>query len=312
MRQQKFDQGLGLPIAIIIIALALAGSGGSYYVIKKQARQAREAQEKALRDGDVKLNEMRMMRGEMMRHKVMVISLAAQNNSKESGEAMIEDAGGKAKVTIKLDVTPRETPQPAHIHVGACPNPGAVKYPLTNVVNGNSVTQLEISVDELLKNLPLAINVHKSAAEAKVYVACGDIKDDAAMMDKGDAMKSDDAMMKKDEGMMRKEGGMMVPGTEGMMTDKEVTQVVQIDARNFSFSKSEIRVKKGEKVELTLNVKEGFHDWTLDGYGVKTKQMNAGVKETIEFIADKAGTFEYYCSVGSHRAMGMKGKFIVE
>ena len=312
MNEYELNQGIGLPIVIIIIALALAGSGGSYYVIKRQAKQAREKQEKALRDVDAKLKEMRIMRGEMMRHKVLVVSLAMQNNSKESGEALIEDVGGKAKVTVKLSGAPRETSQPAHIHVGACPDPGAVKYPLTSVINGNSITQLEISVEELLKNLPLAVNVHKSAAEAKVYVACGDISGDK-MMDKGDAMKSDDAIMEKDGGMMKKEGGMPVPGYEGMMTDKEVTHMVDLTAQNFSFSKSEIRVKKGEKIELTFEVKEGYHDWTLDGYNnIRTKKINTGGKETIEFTADKAGTFEYYCSVGSHRAMGMIGRLVVE
>jgi plastocyanin len=29
-------------------------------------------------------------------------------------------------------------------------------------------------------------------------------------------------------------------------------------------------------------------------------------------VADKKGTFEYYCSVGQHRALGMKGKLVVE
>ena len=33
---------------------------------------------------------------------------------------------------------------------------------------------------------------------------------------------------------------------------------------------------------------------------------------TAEFTADKVGSFEYYCSVGSHRSMGMKGVLKVE
>jgi plastocyanin len=32
----------------------------------------------------------------------------------------------------------------------------------------------------------------------------------------------------------------------------------------------------------------------------------------IEFVANKKGKFEYYCSVGEHRAMGMKGNLVVE
>lgn len=105
----------------------------------------------------------------------LLIVLAEQNKSNEKGAASIIDANGKAKVIIDLGIAPAG-PQPAHIHIGACPNPGEVLYPLTNVVNGKSETILPISITELLTKLPLAINVHKSTIEAGVYVSCGNIE----------------------------------------------------------------------------------------------------------------------------------------
>ncbi len=88
---------------------------------------------------------------------------------------------------------------------------------------------------------------------------------------------------------------------------------ITLDSTSFKYSQTEIKVKKGDTVKLSLNNVQGFHDWVLDGYeNVKTKQMKTGESETIEFIADKAGTFEYYCSVGDHRAKGMVGNLIVE
>mgnify|MGYP001583129297 CR=1 FL=1 len=102
------------------------------------------------------------------------VALVAQNDSGESGVAIIRDEGGKAKVILNLRNTPA-IPQPAHIHLGACPTPAAVKYPLANVVNGVSETLLAVSANELLKQLPLAINVHKSSDDLKTYVACGNI-----------------------------------------------------------------------------------------------------------------------------------------
>jgi len=108
--------------------------------------------------------------------RTVVVKLSAQNKSGESGTATLTDVGGNTQVTIKVSGEPSGVSQPAHIHVGACPNPGAVKYPLSYPVDGASVTMLDVSLDALKAQLPLAINVHKNSEEAKVYVACGDVK----------------------------------------------------------------------------------------------------------------------------------------
>lgn len=83
-------------------------------------------------------------------------------------------------------------------------------------------------------------------------------------------------------------------------------------ASNFKFSMDEIRVKKGDTVRIIFKNEIGMHDWKIDEFSVATKVLQTGQEETIEFVADKAGEFEYYCSVGNHRAMGMKGMLIVE
>lgn len=85
-----------------------------------------------------------------------------------------------------------------------------------------------------------------------------------------------------------------------------------IDGNNFTFSVNEIKVKQGDKVKIVFNNTAGYHDWVLDEFNARTPQIQAGQTATVEFIADKTGTFEYYCSVGQHRQMGMKGNLIVE
>jgi VCBS repeat-containing protein len=100
----------------------------------------------------------------------------------------------------------------------------------------------------------------------------------------------------------------MTPTDEVMTGTKEFT----VNASNFTFDIKELKVKKGDTVKLTLNNKEGFHDWRLDEFNANTKVLKAGETETITFVVNKTGTFEYYCSVGQHRAMGMKGNLIVE
>lgn len=107
--------------------------------------------------------------------KEMTVNLATENDSGESGTAMLKEENSKTTVTLNLTGYAKDVPQPAHIHVGACPGVGAVKYPLNDVLNGVSVTTLNVTMDQLKKDLPLAINVHKSAKDITVYTSCGDL-----------------------------------------------------------------------------------------------------------------------------------------
>lgn len=108
--------------------------------------------------------------------KSKTIQLLESNKSGQVGSAVLEETDGKLKVTLKLTGKKSAVAQPAHIHVGNCPTPGAVKYPLANVVDGMSETVLDITMADLATMGDLAINVHKSAAESKIYTSCGDVK----------------------------------------------------------------------------------------------------------------------------------------
>lgn len=101
---------------------------------------------------------------------------------------------------------------------------------------------------------------------------------------------------------------------EGNMaiTPDDQVKIFTIPAKEFSFSPSEISVKKGDKVRIILqNTGTMTHDWVVDEFSVRTKIIKPGETDTVEFTADKTGEFEYYCSVGQHRANGMKGVLIV-
>lgn len=108
------------------------------------------------------------------------IPLGEQNESGMTGFATLKDKEGQVQVLVALASAPNASgggmPHPAHIHLGACPVPGAVKYPLTNVVNGTSETMVPTTIADLKASLPLAINVHQSAAQLTKYIACGDLK----------------------------------------------------------------------------------------------------------------------------------------
>lgn len=100
--------------------------------------------------------------------------------------------------------------------------------------------------------------------------------------------------------------------TSGMSLEKKNVKTFEIEGKPFEFSLKEIRVKKGDTVRVVFKNTQGFHDWVLDGFNVKTKQIQAGESDTTEFTADKVGIFEYHCSVDGHREKGMVGNLIVE
>lgn len=97
------------------------------------------------------------------------------------------------------------------------------------------------------------------------------------------------------------------PAPDGVTGVREFTVI----GGNFSFTPNTLEVKQGDTVRIAFKNANGFHDFKLDEFNVASGQIRDGESETVEFIADKAGSFEYYCSVGNHRAMGMKGTLTV-
>jgi plastocyanin len=92
--------------------------------------------------------------------------------------------------------------------------------------------------------------------------------------------------------------------------DDEVKEI-EVRSEGLVFTPSEIRVNRGDTVRITYVNTRGTHDWTLDEFDVATARIPAGQSETVEFVADQAGEFEFYCSVPGHRAAGMYGRFVV-
>lgn len=133
--------------------------------------------------------------------------------------------------------------------------------------------------------------------------------------------------------------------TSAKAADDNVANITITGDDQMKFNKSEIHVKAGQKVKLTLkhvgkmdkNVMG--HDWTLltkdadweavgkaatmenDKDGIPdsikdkvithTKMLGGGESDTIEFDAPPAGTYSFICAFPAHY-MTMNGKFIVE
>ncbi len=105
----------------------------------------------------------------------VTISLKEQNRSGQSGKAVLRAIGDQTEVTIQITPGPAGVDQPAHIHEGTCANLNPKPaFPLSPVRDGRSTTTVNVKLTDLLAK-PFAINVHKSAQEISVYVACGEI-----------------------------------------------------------------------------------------------------------------------------------------
>lgn len=106
----------------------------------------------------------------------MTINLGAQNNSKQDGQAFLNDTPSGLRIKLQVKNEPAGASEPAHVHQGTCANLNPAPWkPLNNVVNGVSVTTLSGVTLAQLKKSHYAINVHQSAANLKHYVSCGDI-----------------------------------------------------------------------------------------------------------------------------------------
>ncbi len=102
------------------------------------------------------------------------------------------------------------------------------------------------------------------------------------------------------------------PEVPGIELSKPSEKTFEISGFNFGYTPSEIRVKRGDTVHIVFKNSGGFHDFVIDALSVRTERLGEGETADLTFVADKTGSFEYYCSVGKHREMGMKGVLIIE
>ncbi len=72
------------------------------------------------------------------------------------------------------------------------------------------------------------------------------------------------------------------------------------------FSVTELNVKKGDLVRVKIKNTKGTHDFKIDEFNayIETPENE---EVTVEFTADKAGEFIYYCTKPGHRTAGHWG-----
>lgn len=111
--------------------------------------------------------------------------------------------------------------------------------------------------------------------------------------------------------------------------DGAAVKVIEISAKKYEFIPAEIRVKKGERVELKIHSVDTTHGAKLTVYpeGSKDKstpglkladpsqneKVEKNVDQVIDFVAVETGTYEIRCAKLCGMGHGrMKAKLIVE
>jgi plastocyanin len=90
-------------------------------------------------------------------------------------------------------------------------------------------------------------------------------------------------------------------------------QKITITGTEFAFSPSAITLKKGQPAQITFKNGGTYpHNLTIADLGIKTKTIQPGEQDTIQFTPDKTGQFGFMCTVPGHADRGMKGTLTVE
>ena len=118
---------------------------------------------------------------------------------------------------------------------------------------------------------------------------------------------NDDSMMNEDE---EKKAQMTTEQTKQVQMGEDTStkkKVFDLTGGNFYFLPNKFTVNQGDEVTIKLTSKKGMHDFAIDEFKAKTVVASEGKTAETTFVASKAGAFEFYCSVGNHKAMGMVG-----
>lgn len=100
-----------------------------------------------------------------------------------------------------------------------------------------------------------------------------------------------------------------------VIDEPSVTEVLEITiiGTEFAFSPSSITAQAGQQVIINFkNQGNAPHDLVIEGLGVRTAIIGGKQTDTIEFIAPASGSYTFFCSVGSHRSIGMEGSLNIE
>lgn len=195
------------------------------------------------------------------------------------------------------------------IHADNSGVPGVV-LGQTKVETGET-EDVVVRIDSSKATTKLYAMLHKDAGLSNVYEFPGEdvpVKDGDAVVNVSFNIISQ---------VMEKTKVTPTPENKDTSMEKKVEPVERIkvfimNAEKFKFTPSILTVDKGDIVRLTITSKDADHGISIGDFGV-SETIKAGTTKTVEFIADKTGTFTFQCSVYCGEGHpSMKGTLIVK
>jgi cytochrome c oxidase subunit 2 len=116
---------------------------------------------------------------------------------------------------------------------------------------------------------------------------------------------------------------------QGPASQTQTPQIIEVSAKMYEFTPSEIRVKQGTRVELKVHSEDETHGIKISVYaeGAKDKKkpgllfdhpddngkVTKDVDQILDFVAQDPGTYEFKCAKVCGMGHGrMKGTLVVE
>lgn len=90
------------------------------------------------------------------------------------------------------------------------------------------------------------------------------------------------------------------------------TKEFRVEAFQFGYEPSVIEVNEGDTVRIIASSRDVSHGLVISQFGVNLFLGSDGTEQTAEFVADKKGTFSFFCNVPCGSGHGsMRGLLIV-
>lgn len=271
-------------IAVIVI---VAGIGGLWYLNK-----------------DTKSDKTDTITGTpitQIQEKTATFSLTEVAKSGKTGTLLLASENGKTRATLTVSGESATADRPAHIHVGSCPTPGAVKYALANVIGGSSVTLLDVKLDDILTDGPLSVNVHESGAKIQNYIVCGNITAPATTQTTTTTTSNTQTTT----------GGATTNTTVTVTTSPVKT--LTVNYTDAGFSPASVSINKGDTVKFMNNSNGGMYVASgphpiHTNYSAFDAKRSYAKGESYSFTFDNVGSWGYH----NHVSPSQSGTVIVK